>query len=234
MLPGRSASSGSLGHRGSSAESGTRVPCSRVERASRRCASNTLRGAIFASCVTATLTRHPGSHIKPVAHPLSFSLSGDERHHASVSRPCRSPGAPEAGQSRANGRRAGVRPLRSARPEPAPDLGRNAVGAREKSVFERRRVGHRALGRCDAPGVVEIAEPFFRHARDTSPAHPPVSGPSSTTTIRFVFTTEASTVGMSSGRSVLRSMTSDEMPVCDKDVSRLQRTRGRRSSRRRS
>ena len=49
----------------------------------------------------------------------------------------------------------------------------------------------------------------------TLPAQPPVSGPLSTTAIRFVLATEARTVGMSSGRSVLRSMTSAVMPSAD-------------------
>ena len=57
----------------------------------------------------------------------------------------------------------------------------------------------------------------------TSPAHPPVSGPSSTTTMRFVFATEASTVGMSSGRSVRRSMTSAAMPSAGELIGRLER-----------
>ena len=42
----------------------------------------------------------------------------------------------------------------------------------------------------------------------TSPAQPPVSGPSSTTTTRFVLHTDAITVSTSIGRSVRRSITS--------------------------
>src|SRR5207249_2874532 len=50
--------------------------------------------------------------------------------------------------------------------QPSPDLRRDPVGAREEGVLEGWRIGHRALGRRDAPGVVEIAEPFLRHACD--------------------------------------------------------------------
>ena len=57
----------------------------------------------------------------------------------------------------------------------------------------------------------------------TSPAQPPVSGPSSTTTIRFVFATEASTVGMSRGRSVLQIDDLRRDPVRGEQVGRLQR-----------
>ena len=56
----------------------------------------------------------------------------------------------------------------------------------------------------------------------TSPAQPPVSGPSSTTTMRFVFSTDARTVSTSNGRSVRRSITSTDTPSCSSALGRLE------------
>ena len=72
-----------------------------------------------------------------------------------------------------------------------PDTGANLLcdppGTGQERVLERRAVRDRRVGRGDAPGVVEIAEAVLDDASaSTSPAQPPVSGPSSTTTIRFV------------------------------------------------
>ena len=61
--------------------------------------------------------------------------------------------------------------------------------------------------------VVEVAAaPSSATAASTSPAQPPVRGPSSTTTSRLVFATDARIVAPSSGRSVRRSMTSASTP----------------------
>ena len=56
------------------------------------------------------------------------------------------------------------RSLRSWSERASPDLGRDPLGTREERVFERRRIGNRAIGRRDAPGVVEIAKPLLRHS----------------------------------------------------------------------
>ena len=56
--------------------------------------------------------------------------------------------------------------------------------------------------------VVEVVERLLGDRASTSPAQPPVSGPSSTTRSRLVFYTEPGIVAKSSGRSVRRSITS--------------------------
>src|SRR6187200_382909 len=120
----------------------------------------------------------------------------------------------------------------SLRAKPVPDL-RGIERCRGRRLAHRRRSLISAAIRpgpgrnaCSSGGLygIGVSGVAMRHASSrwpspcstteasTSPAHPPVSGPSSTTTIRFVFRTDATTVSRSNGLSVRRSITSTEIP----------------------
>ena len=98
------------------------------------------------------------------------------------------------------------------RAEPRPDVRATIGRRRHERVLERRRVGDGV----SSVATIQASSRSCSAASATAPsspvAQPPVRGPSSTASSRFVLATDASTVSRSSGRSVRRSTTSASIP----------------------